>query len=73
MMFIPLVAALTACGYFWFVSDMSGGLKLLASAIVAAAACMQFTSLQYEVPFAVPVLMQVIVGLWGVIYMKLDQ
>ncbi len=73
MGFVAIAVSVSACVYFWLVSDMHKGWKTLASLAVLASLATQCTALGESVPGIVPLLIEIVVGIWGLIYIKMDQ
>ena len=73
MFFVPVVASISACAYFWLLGSMDVFWRVVATALVLGALALQFTPLGEGVHFLVPTLTETVVGVWGALVIKLDQ
>jgi hypothetical protein len=67
---LPLALSVVGTGYFLFLTEEDRKWKALMAALTIAALILQFA---VPVHFVIPLILQVIVSLWTVIYWKLDQ
>ena len=67
---LPLALSVVGTGYFLFLTEEDKKWKALMAALTIAALILQFA---VPVHFAIPVILQVIVSVWTIIYWKLDQ
>ncbi len=70
MLLFPLVLSLVGAVFFFITADTGLIWKLLALGLALGAAYMQFFT---AVPVAVPVLMQIALCIWFVLYWQIDQ
>ena len=66
---LPLALSVVGTGYFVFLTEEDRKWKALMAAMTAAALLFQFG---IRIHFAIPVVLQLIVSVWTIIYWKLD-
>ena len=66
---LPLALSVVGTGYFVFLTEEDRKWKALMTALTVAALILQFG---IPVHFAIPVVLQLIVSVWTIIYWKLD-
>ena len=67
---LPLALSVVGTGYFLCLTEEDRKWKALMAALTVAALILQFA---VPVHFAIPVILQLIVSVWTIIYWKLDQ
>ena len=67
---LPLALSVVGTGYFLFLTEEDRKWKALMAALTVAALILQFG---VQVHFAIPVVIQVVVCVWVMIYFKLDR
>ncbi|HEX7898828.1 MAG TPA: hypothetical protein VF950_13775 [Planctomycetota bacterium] len=69
---LPLALSVVGTAYFLFFTEEDRKWKALMTALTVASLILQF-GFTFQVHFAIPAVLQLIVCVWTIIYWKLDQ